>query len=212
MADMLSKSALRKIRGLRDQFENFLLDDPTGEREREARRFLSRRPCWETAQVVTTKRESKKTQLLTKTGEILLPAFGLRPVRELLRSREYVQIGSSFLELRNSAVPAEDLPERLVALYVTERDATEDEIRAALPDEHMFKVYDLCACVEYLTRFQTGPCATGLLGMEDTRNVFFTPTKTAEISWYHSARRWTTWSWPPSHSPVKEGSHIYCPI
>jgi hypothetical protein len=46
MDDMLRKE-LREIRGLRDQFENMLLNEEDGERNRiEAKKFLSGRECW----------------------------------------------------------------------------------------------------------------------------------------------------------------------
>jgi|CXWL01.1.fsa_nt_gi hypothetical protein len=65
MDPMLSKE-LRRIRALRTQFENFLLEDVDGSREREARKFLTKRPCWvaNPAQAPVVKRRSTLLKLL----------------------------------------------------------------------------------------------------------------------------------------------------
>ena len=58
MENML-REALRKNRELRNQFENVLLGEDGEVWEKEAKKFLSKRPCW-----VKTEKE-KKLRILT---------------------------------------------------------------------------------------------------------------------------------------------------
>lgn len=59
MANMLSERAVREIHALRNQFEAFLMNDETGERVIEARKFLAQRPCWTTKAIATVRRRPK---------------------------------------------------------------------------------------------------------------------------------------------------------
>ncbi len=148
-----------------------------------------------------------KVQVLKRKHEPLALVNEKIDPKEFFETREELYVSSSFSE---NILPKASLNEDALKLQTFElvRDATDDLIELALPEEHIFSESEVCALIIALIKAQK-PKEEGVLLNTGYWNLFYTPSFVVDV--YRDGGEWFVSAWERDGREWRAGRRVFSP-